>query len=1045
MLPLVLVTNVSHQTISRPNPFNTSEYIEVDPGQRFLAPASISAALEEEGFLVEPISVADLQKILKGFTSHRHEKRPIRSILKSQPRLVVLAVITQNYPKFAGLLIHFEQILAALTRCGCHVHLLARPGVELPYGDFPHSFERSGRLISEFGGFDLILSTADGDLRAALTLKNELEVPLGVFLPDPPWLVREFVEEFKLYYPERLDQELSGADFFIVACDFVRRSVEEKMGKPCLTFPPKLDIEPLKRPKRRRIVLCGRGKSYKGISAVLEELARRKDFDGEVCVIGNVPVPDALQGTVQVYAGLDRFEKSRILAESKVGIVFSKWEGYGLVAGEMRALGLHVVSNDIPSHREIWGDELHYVKSVAEAVDKAIELLDAEEAARMPFPSIDHDALAEQVVKGATGRFSFKSKVAIVTAYWDPPIGGGEITVKEIAEALVREGAKVKIFFTKRPKEVKMKMPHSIPAEYCPSEAALVRAVSSFSPDFVLGCSSALSSAKRVSQRLHLPLAMYLQFWHFLMPPYEHLDVREFTEEDRHAAGLLDGVRVFANSPYVAKVLKRLGVKAEVFVPKVSVSSPDGKPFSQRQGVVMSILENTPWARETITAIARAFPEIEFIIGHSRGDFSPPPNVKILDFSPDFKGMLGKARLALLLSSVDHTFCRFAIEVAAAGLPMVASARGNLRNFAHVRLVHSNSSEEFINAIRDLYFDFHQWDAFAKRCAAVVAEYSRLPSADALAKAILEGSKSVFRGDIVCVSLDFPGARRHLEVAARALGLPYFRFRQGLEFDCPVLVAGWSTAYLDIKAPEIWVLFCSSPAQVSFDTHERNFFASFLRKAGKGKIRRVFVATPGFHSVLEECGVEVKWLPHIVAVPRNIDVKEPFESSAGLFNLTSPRKNLITQALACFAAGLEVYCHEASASLLRDLPFGKVHAIPWLSDDAFFDLLSRMAVNLQVTVGESFNFLAVEALLRGVPCVMSPFPASKLLPEAYRSDFVVDWPDDIVEIRIRAENLARDFSNLETRQSLANDMMEAVTEHNAWAVERWREELGLRR
>lgn len=67
----------------------------------------------------------------------------------------------------------------------------------------------------------------------------------------------------------------------------------------------------------------------------------------------------------------------------------------------------------------------------------------------------------------------------------------------------------------------------------------------------------------------------------------------------------------------------------------------------------------------------------------------------------------------------------------------------------------------------------------------------------------------------------------------------------------------------------------------------------------------------------------------------------------------------------------------------------------WMSRDAYIDTIAGLDIGLQVSFAESFNYVAADHILAGVPVVVSPMvPAVTQLPPRLVSPFVVPNADD---------------------------------------------------
>jgi len=125
------------------------------------------------------------------------------------------------------------------------------------------------------------------------------------------------------------------------------------------------------------------------------------------------------------------------------------------------------------------------------------------------------------------------------------------------------------------------------------------------------------------------------------------------------------------------------------------------------------------------------------------------------------------------------------------------------------------------------------------------------------------------------------------------------------------------------------------------------------------------------------------------------------------------RKNVLNSLLAVARLGPAVELHVNGASRpggyrawLERLGLVYVdHG--WMDDATYADVIGSLDVALQASFAESFNYVAAEHLVRGVPVVGSRMvPAIGMLPVHLREAFIVDNPDNPLAIAARVRALA---------------------------------------
>jgi hypothetical protein len=296
-------------------------------------------------------------------------------------------------------------------------------------------------------------------------------------------------------------------------------------------------------------------------------------------------------------------------------------------------------------------------------------------------------------------------------------------------------------------------------------------------------------------------------------------------------------------------------------------------------------------------------------------------------------------------------------------------------------------------------------------------------------------------GGSACVGVcfgGFPGTNRHMREIARATGalrhlvlmageptspeIAFFRDHLVATDPALVIFGSWHDAYEPLLAVRAergrssGVFWTSSAAQTDL-SREADVLARLLRDP---RVTHHFFASAEVATRLERAGKACFVLPHLVAAvpePQALDrerAPDPAPPRITLFSSPNeyPRKNVLSCLLA--VAGLTspyrlqlngLSQRPAYRALLEDLriPYDD-HG--WMEDVAYAQAVGDAALGLQVSLAESFDYVAFDHFLRGVPVVVSPMvPCAHGLPESAERQLVVRNPDSPAEIEQRIAHL----------------------------------------
>ena len=148
--------------------------------------------------------------------------------------------------------------------------------------------------------------------------------------------------------------------------------------------------------------------------------------------------------------------------------------------------------------------------------------------------------------------------------------------------------------------------------------------------------------------------------------------------------------------------------------------------------------------------------------------------------------------------------------------------------------------------------------------------------------------------------------------------------------------------------------------------------------------------------------------------------RRKISNSAGCFCSYDPRKNISTQSLAAMSSGKTLYVHSGFPpeyqKILDCLGVSVRHVDLPLAHrgmDEYWQFLSSMEVNLQVTSSESFNYAVPESIFCGTPCLFSPACGLYGLDEEFDRLCGVEDIDDPNAISRKINRVTRNSLNCE--------------------------------
>lgn len=184
--------------------------------------------------------------------------------------------------------------------------------------------------------------------------------------------------------------------------------------------------------------------------------------------------------------------------------------------------------------------------------------------------------------------------------------------------------------------------------------------------------------------------------------------------------------------------------------------------------------------------------------------------------------------------------------------------------------------------------------------------------------------------------------------------------------------------FANTKGIKTAILFCSPLGQATIN-NELNHLNNLLSLLSSGKLSYLFLG----HEYLAD---EIKdkniiWLPQPFNIEKfNEKIKkikrEVVPNSVGLFNSSGKHKNLLNQALAVKQLGKKLLINGLNNDSVLIHLLNKFNInyelYDWLNESEYFKLISSCEIGLQCSFSESFDYVAAEMSLMGVPVVTSP-------------------------------------------------------------------------
>ena len=207
--------------------------------------------------------------------------------------------------------------------------------------------------------------------------------------------------------------------------------------------------------------------------------------------------------------------------------------------------------------------------------------------------------------------------------------------------------------------------------------------------------------------------------------------------------------------------------------------------------------------------------------------------------------------------------------------------------------------------------------------------------------------------------------------------------------------------------------------------------SSIVNKMGWHGIEKIFVTSKG----LAELHSQFEYLPTVLPEEQIKTQTTKIDQSVGCFLEPAIKKNIATQLCAIKLAGCTALMHSG-------IPKYAQHLIDTLGisvklcdtsyftrePDKYFQNLSAVEVNVQVTPSEEASYTATESILCGVPCIVGPSSVLSGISNEFDELCVVNKIDEPLEISDKINKLR---TNKELRDKSLELGMECIRHVNA--------------
>jgi len=257
-----------------------------------------------------------------------------------------------------------------------------------------------------------------------------------------------------------------------------------------------------------------------------------------------------------------------------------------------------------------------------------------------------------------------------------------------------------------------------------------------------------------------------------------------------------------------------------------------------------------------------------------------------------------------------------------------------------------------------------------------------------------------------------------------------------------LFLGGWDDNIRNIlhnksSKTKVALMWCSPMTQIDL-SDESVRFQEVWRLSKEGKINWLVLPLASDFYTLSTSNANLKYMP-IYMDSADLEkykvqnVESPSDSyNADIFCAPCPRKNILNQICGLIPHKEKIHLHlnygpsqqnSQYINFTKEI-YGNFTNHGWMDRSAYLKKIQEMSFGMQVSLSESFNYVAAEHMHYGVPMIISQMsPLAKYLKPL---DLVVDNPQDSSSI----ENLVKKIINHEDRQSLKHSVKDVIDKYN---------------